>query len=430
MVMRFFLLTLIIINCATFYAQVQPSLLSVNGKFLYDNCGEKIILKGVNMGNVWATNWGIPEFAQIQQTGSNTVRICLQRTYVSYASGSAQTLSTTGTLLDPILAECIAQKMIPIIELHDFTSPNPSATATQFLPLATAFWTRPDILSVLKKYQNYLILNIANEPEHWDMTELEYYNANKTAILTLRNASLDCPIMIDGVGWGQDYWFFINHGANLLNDDPLHKLVYSIHSYWENITDADMLSRFQAMNNANLPFVFGEMSKSNGTVAATINYSYFMQLCSTYDIGFIAWWWGFYNTGSNNVLSMSPTGTYAGLTSFGLDIAVSDSNSIQNTSIRPYSLLNAIACNNVALENVSKNDFEIFPNPTTDFVQIISQSEIKAVEIFSTTGTLIYKKEVKSHTQTLDISSFAIGMYIISIENNNGEMVQKRITKE
>jgi mannan endo-1,4-beta-mannosidase len=421
------ILTWLLLLSANLFAQEQASLLNINGKFLYDNCGEKIVLKGVNMGNVWATNWGIPEFAQIQQSGSNTVRICLQRTFVSYASGSAQTLSTTGALLDPILAECVARKMIPIVELHDFTGQSATATATQFLPLAVAFWTRPDILAVLKKYQNYLILNIANEPEHWDMTELEYYNANKSAILALRNASLTCPIMIDGVGWGQDFNFFLNYGAALLNDDPLRSLMYSVHSYWENISDATMLSRFQAMNNANLPFVFGEMSKSNGNVNVTINYSYFMQLCTTYEIGFIAWWWGFYNPGSNNVLSMTPTGTYAGLTAFGLDIAVSDSNSIQNTAIIPYSILNGTLCSNASLTSENTNDFEFYPNPSANTLHVVSKNEMKTISLLTATGSVVTTVALNAFTSTIDVSAFANGVYFLSVENANGKVIKKLI---
>ena len=48
----------------------------VTGRFLYDRCNEKVVLRGVNEMVVWtAGKDGAPEFAEIAKTGANSVRI-------------------------------------------------------------------------------------------------------------------------------------------------------------------------------------------------------------------------------------------------------------------------------------------------------------------------------------------------------------------
>jgi mannan endo-1,4-beta-mannosidase len=408
------------------FSQVQNSLLSVQGKNLVDPCGQNIILKGVNHGNVWAINWGLTEMPQIAQTGANTVRICLETTWVNWAIGGVTT-TTSGANLEPIIQACLANKMIPIVEIHDFTQLNANLNATQSLPLATNFWIRNDIITILKKYQNWLILNIANEPEHYDTTEAQYYQANKTAVLALRNAGLDLPIMIDGYGWANEHDFFTNYAVTLQNDDPLHKLIFSIHAYWENISDATMLSRFQAINAINVPIVFGEIAKSLANATPTINYQYLMQLCTTYNKGFIAWWWGFTNPGSNNVLSMTPTGLYSGLTDFGSVIAVTDQNSIQNTAVRPYKLVNGV-CSALANQDFEfKNNIKLFPNPAKDFLTIQSKINIENIDIYDTNGRLLYQLKQNTENISLNLDFLATGIYSIKISNQENSFTQKFI---
>src|SRR5690606_35051972 len=48
----------------------------VDGRFLYDGCGEKVVLQSVNEMIVWSPQRdGLPEFVEIARTGANAVRI-------------------------------------------------------------------------------------------------------------------------------------------------------------------------------------------------------------------------------------------------------------------------------------------------------------------------------------------------------------------
>jgi mannan endo-1,4-beta-mannosidase len=411
----YFLVCVSLLSTMFSFAQIQNSMLSVVGKYLKDDCGQTIILKGVNHGNIWATNWGLDEMPQIGQTGANTIRICLERTKTEYdQNGNPYEIQTTGTAIEPIIQTCIANKMIPILEIHDFTQLNANLNATQSLPLATAFWTRSDILTILKKYQNWLILNIANEPEHADVSPLAYYQANTTAVTTLRNAGLNLPIMIDSMYWANNADFFLTYGSNLIANDPLHKLLFSIHAYWNRseVSDALMLSRFQAMSNSNLPFFIGEFS---GSTFDNTNYEYLMQLCTQFNIGYAAWWWGFTNPTSNNLEVLTPNGLFSGLNGFGLQIATTSSNSIAMTSIRPTKLVTG-SCGFLS-NSVFKNTNEIsfYPNPVTDILNFSNSEKISKVIVYNLIGQeclSIEKNEVQSK---IDFTSFKSGIYLVTV---------------
>ena len=96
----------------------------------------------------------------------------------------------------------------------------------------------------------------------------------------------------------------------------------------------------------NQPIVLGELAAKNvcndGSVE-NINYNLILQKLAEHNLGYLAWWWGG-NTEANNALSMTTNGTYSGLTGDGMTIAVSHSNSIKNTSVKPYSLIHNGTC--------------------------------------------------------------------------------------
>jgi mannan endo-1,4-beta-mannosidase len=405
------------------FGQIQPSLLSVSGRFLMDDCGDTIILKGFNHGNIWTTNWGVDELPEIEKTGANCVRICLERTWYNWSTSSYE--STTSSNIEPIINACLENKMIPILELHDFTISNDNAAIT--LQDAVNFWSSPTIINLIKKYQNYLIINIANEPEHADMSDLNYYNANIQAIYSLRNVGLEVPLMIDAKVWGTEENFFFNFGQSLLQNDPLHKLIFSVHAYWDVVeySDQQLSSKFNAMALSNLPFVLGEFSFLNAATNENINYIKILQLMNNYKIGGIAWWWGFINQGSNNTLSFTQNGLYSGLSNQGLAIAVTDAFSIKNTSKRPHKLVYGMCENSTT--NYQSFFCQIYPNPVNDKSIVKSNQIIKAINIIDCYGNnIIQLLEINSTTIPLNFQ-LKSGAYLMKIEFKNGQLLPKNI---
>ena len=65
----------------------------------------------------------------------------------------------------------------------------------------------------------------------------------------------------------------------------------------------------------------------------------------------------------------------------------------------------------------------IYPNPTEDILNIEISNAVKQgieIEIFNTTGKVIYKKEyknIKTHfVEQLDLSGYAKGIYLVKVK--------------
>ena len=201
-------------------AQNGNSSLSINGRQLVDSCGEVIMLRGVNHGCIWSTELGIPEISQIAKTNANCIRICLERQFAYTYNNNGDPIyeDLRGGQIDTVIQSALDQKLIPIIELHDFTDGSDAHSRIQSnLDSAVIFWTKPSILAVLKKHSKFLILNIANEPEHYNDTEQEFYDACLSAITKIRAAGLKIPLMLDAMHWGGEPSGFLDNsnGANL-----------------------------------------------------------------------------------------------------------------------------------------------------------------------------------------------------------------------
>ncbi len=436
MINQKFALALILLGPAIL-AQYPNSLLSVDGKNLIDDCGETIILKGLNHGNIYdVSDFGVGEIIEIEKTNSNAVRLVVDREYCTFPPPDYNCVEvpTTAVQLTTMIEATLSNDMIPIVELHDFTgSPNPMADLTT----AANWWTQPEILDVLKTNQEYLILNIANEPSSSNYPPSEgeqttYYNANVAAINILRNAGLNCPIMIDGMHWGKDHRFFVNHGADLMAADPLHKLIFSVHTYWPSggnavqVSDAQMTQYMAELGNVNAPIVLGEIAHDElqGNNIVPINYELLLTLSAQYDFGYLIWWWGRIEEGSESPLYITTNGMANSLTADGNVFVNTHANSIANTSVRPYKLVNG-ECEDMGINEWEDGLVSVYPNPFQDILNIDSKSIISKVEIFNTAGQkLIQSKETKIPTQNL-IS----GIYFVKVHTNKGVETIKILKK-
>ncbi|MBO6201355.1 MAG: T9SS type A sorting domain-containing protein, partial [Chryseobacterium sp.] len=65
----------------------------------------------------------------------------------------------------------------------------------------------------------------------------------------------------------------------------------------------------------------------------------------------------------------------------------------------------------------------IFPNPSSDFIHIKSDEEIRSIKIYDIKGSLIKS----DNTSKIDISALPKGNYIISIETRSGIETKKII---
>ena len=68
----------------------------------------------------------------------------------------------------------------------------------------------------------------------------------------------------------------------------------------------------------------------------------------------------------------------------------------------------------------------IFPNPATNYITIKSTVE-SIITVSTISGGIIYKQIMADESKTIDVSSWASGVYLISVETGNNRTVKKII---
>jgi mannan endo-1,4-beta-mannosidase len=294
----------------------------VEGRFLYDNTGEKVIPYGVNEMTIWGDVDGDVSFAEIAKTGANTVRI------VWGITGDPRKL-------DVAIYNCRKSHMIPMIELHDATG------EWSKLPELVDYWVRPDVVEVIKKHQEYLLINIGNEVGQ-NVSESDFKSGYKTAVNRMREAGIHVPLIIDGGDWGKDINVIQAAGAYLIDADPDHNLMFSVHMWWPYMWGYDekkVTDEIAETVRLGLPLIVGEFAdKWEETENGKIPYKTIMEQCYKNEIGYLIWSWGPGNQ-PQTFLDMTADGTFATLKPWAEEMCITDTYSIKNISKRPASML-------------------------------------------------------------------------------------------
>jgi mannan endo-1,4-beta-mannosidase len=299
----------------------------VNGRHLFDRCGERVVLRGINEMVVWSAGRdGLPEFSEIAKTGANVVRI------VWTDEGTAEEL-------DQAVANAVAQQLIPLVEHHGATGD------LSQVPAVVDYWTRPDVVAVLEKHERYLLLNIANEAGD-SVTPGDFQSTYQAAIDRLRQAGLVLPLIIDGPGWGQDIDTLQATGRSLLEHDPEHNLMFSVHMWWADATGDRVTAELAESVSLGLPLIVGEFAQHAVYMCDGAPFAYRVLLARAQEqqVGWLAWSWGAVDNGdcaNQGSFDMTTGGAFGNWEeTWGEEVAVTDPNSIQNTSVRPQSMLN------------------------------------------------------------------------------------------
>lgn len=305
-------------------ASIKPGFF-VQGRFLYSKDNEKVVLRGINHMFIWTDREGkvLPEIAK---TGANVVRI------VWNMLGRVSDL-------DNIIRECIANNMIPMPELHDATG------RWDKLPELLNFWLRDEVLQMISNHQEYLLLNIGNEVGAEEIDSEEFFDAYCMMITKMRAAGIRVPLIIDADAWGQSSKNIFAVGNRLLQADPEHNLMFSIHMWWpsekHNAEETGYASVEERVTGVlersvelNLPLIVGEFAPVAVKGAKDIPYRHIMAEAERLNIGWLAWSWGPGNFDSRE-MDMTTHGSYNTLVDWGRFVCIDSSLSIQNTSSIP-----------------------------------------------------------------------------------------------
>ena len=312
------LCTLLLLPVATFAG------FSISNGQLVDNNGTPFIMRGINYPYTWY-NWRgdavvQQDFANIAATGSNVVRVVL-------ATGG-QWARNSGTQVSQIIQWCKDNKMIAVLEVHDSTGWSESSAAVP-ISNAVAYWTSSDIRAAINGPENYVIINIANEP-FGNTTTANYVADTTAAIQAMRSAGITHTLMIDGATWGQDWSGTMRDNAMALwNADSRHNLLFSVHMY-EVYTQLSTISNYmQAFQTLGLPLVVGEFGPINNGTA--VDSEDVIAQAQARGLGYMGWSWsgnGGGGTGLDMTVNFDPTQ----LTTWGNRL-VNGTNGIKATSV-------------------------------------------------------------------------------------------------
>ncbi|HEU5137741.1 MAG TPA: cellulase family glycosylhydrolase [Steroidobacteraceae bacterium] len=288
---------------------------------IQDANGAPFVMRGVNYPYTWFQSRPTQQdLAAIKATGSNTVRLVL--------STGGQWARVNGPQVAQLIQWCKDLSMIAVLEVHDSTGWSEQTTAVP-ISNATAYWLSSDIRAAINGQENFVIINIANEP-FGNNTSGVYTNDTATSIRALRSAGITHTLMIDGANWGQDWSGTMRTNAmTLWNADTLRNLIFSVHMYEVYQSLATVSAYMQAFDDMNLPLIVGEFGPiNNGQFADSESV---IAQAQARGLGYIGWSWSG-NGGGGTGLDMTNNFDAASLTTWGNRI-VNGTNGIRATSV-------------------------------------------------------------------------------------------------
>ncbi len=253
-----------------------------NGKVI-DGKGNEFIMRGVNHPHAWYEEKIETAVADISAAGANCVRVVL-------ANGE-QWSKTDATSVRRIIDLCKEYNLVAVLEVHDCTgygdadghAPNAADIST-----ATQYWV--DLADVLQGEEDYVIINIANEPFGNGVEDSWWMDKHLTAIQAIREAGLTHLLMIDAPNWGQDWASIMRTNApNLMQQSPDSNIVFSVHMYEVFDTDSEVDSYMQTFVDNNLPLVVGEFGADHK--GAPVAADRILEKANELGIGYIGWSW-------------------------------------------------------------------------------------------------------------------------------------------
>jgi hypothetical protein len=80
-------------------------------------------------------------------------------------------------------------------------------------------------------------------------------------------------------------------------------------------------------------------------------------------------------------------------------------------------------------DNEGDSYIMMYPNPTSDFVNIKSNSNLTQVRIFNQAGQVVFKENVSGNEMKVETSNFNTGTYFVEITSDAGTVTSKLIVK-
>lgn len=403
----------------------------LDGK-LYDASGSEFIPIGANTAVFWQSETnGMKSFPDMKKADANCARIVS----VTNNSDNSWSWQSNFTKQRACVKACVDNKLVPILEFHDVTCGNGYETDAEgkFLKKVVDYWCTPNLVSLCKEYEKYLIVNVANE---WGPANVGFRDGYKKAITSMRNAGIKNTILIDAGGCGQNPATLINYAQELLDFDPEKNILFAIHFYglwmtkekskqsWQFYVE-DYLQQFKTKK---IPVIVGEF----GWTGAPDNFTLYdpqkiITESNKHGIGWLFWAWNsnpnetYYDIVANYTLGYT---TEADLTEHGKFIVQQfKDNAKEAKAFLPTSTS--------MIDMETSPSFGVFPNPLTSRVlnvdfRNIEQKEIKQIQLKNILGMTIKDFQIESALSgQLVFDGIAPGTYFLCFRNDQKSYTSK-----
>ncbi len=292
--------------------------LHVSGTQILESNGKAFVMRGINVAHAWYPDHTASSLSDIAKAGANTVRIVL-------ASGGRWS-QTSKSMVESLIAQAKANKLIAILEVHDtkgYGEQSGAATLSQ----AVDYWK--SIKSALIGQEDYVIINIGNEPFGNGQPATAWTNGHIDAIKSLRDAGFTHALMVDAANWGQDWENTMRDNAvTVLAADPQKNVIFSVHMYQVYKTANTIDSYMTSFLENDLALVVGEFGADHQ--GEDVDEASIMSYARQYGYGYLGWSWSG-NSGGTESLDIAQNFDASSLSGWG-ETLINGVNGIKATS--------------------------------------------------------------------------------------------------
>ena len=104
-----------------------------------------------------------------------------------------------------------------------------------------------------------------------------------------------------------------------------------------------------------------------------------------------------------------------------------DGNGDFSGHVRVFDLSTVLSIPTIDLEPT----ISLYPNPSNDFINISSnKGQLLKIELYSMTGSLIFKTDLNSDIYSLNIANYQSGIYLLRVFGQNNDTINTKIVKK
>lgn len=287
-------------------AATAPVGLHVSGTQLLERNGTPFVERGVSHAHTWYTSQTATAIPAIRAAGANALRVVL--------SDGHRWTKNDATDVANVISLCKANHLICMLEDHDTTGYGEEGAASS-LDMAADYWI--SLASVLKGQEDYIQINIGNEPfGNNDTANASWASSTIAAIKKLRAAGFHHNLVVDGPAWGQDWKNIMrDSAASIEAADPDANTLFSIHMYDVYSSASTITSYLDAFKAAGLPLIIGELGWR--ATSSNVDTDTAMAEAVKRGIGYLGWSW---SGNTDPILDMTTSFDPTRLTAWGTRI--------------------------------------------------------------------------------------------------------------